>query len=316
MGSVEPNAARVAIVTGGTSGIGLLLSRHLHAKGWRVALVGRRADVGAPKTALLDRSGERAVFEQCDVSSYSSQAAMFRSVWARWGRLDLLIANAGNVDHGSWYNFGGRGAGVDDLPPEPDSSCTDTHLKGVMYGTRLATHFMRHNKPSPGGKIIATSSMLGLHPCPTFPEYGAAEAGVIQWVRVSAPLLKLKENITINAVMMGPVITPVMPGFAKAFLPEELVLPSTILEAYDVFIDDAENQRTGETVETAHDRLFWHEMPELKAGKLNVRNMAVYEPWFAAMHGEKSGLENALQGPPEGNAEDAGRAEELAVGMR
>lgn len=146
---------------------------------------------------------------------------MFKSVWDRWGRLDLLIANAGRVDNGSWYNFGGRGAAVGDLPPEPDSSCTDTHLKAVMYGTRLATHFMRHNKPTPGGKIIATSSILGIHSCPTFPEYAAAEAGVIQWVRAAAPLLKLKENITINTVMMGPVITPVMPGFAEAFLPEQ-----------------------------------------------------------------------------------------------
>ncbi|KAL2163549.1 hypothetical protein VTH06DRAFT_5607 [Thermothelomyces fergusii] len=253
-------------------GIGFFLSRHLHEKGWRVALLGRRADVGTQKAALLDPSGKTAVFEQCDVSSYASQAAAFRS-------------------------------------------CTDAHLKGVMYGTRLATHFMRHNRPAPGGKIVATSSVLSAHPCPAFPEYGAAQAGVIQWVRGSAPLLKLKENITINAVMMGPVITPIMPGLAKAFLPEQLVLPKTVLEAYDLFIDDAENLRTGETVETAHDRLFWYEMPERKAGELDVRAMAVYEPWFVAMHGEKSGLETALQGPPEGNAEDAGRVDELAVGF-
>jgi NAD(P)-dependent dehydrogenase (short-subunit alcohol dehydrogenase family) len=186
-----------------------------------VALIGRRADVGVLKAASLDASGETAVFEPCDVASYSSQAAMFKKVWDRWGRLDLLIANAGSVDSGSWYNFRRRGAAVDDLPPEPDTTCTDAHLKGVMYGTTLATHFMRHNQPSPGGKIIATTSMLGVHPCPTFPEYGAVEAGVIHWVRVNAELLKSKENITINTVMMGPAITPVMPGLAKAFKCEQ-----------------------------------------------------------------------------------------------
>jgi NAD(P)-dependent dehydrogenase (short-subunit alcohol dehydrogenase family) len=186
-----------------------------------VALIGRRADVGVKKAASIDPSGETAVFEQCDVASYSAQAAMFKNVWAKWGRLDLLIANAGSVDGGSWYNFRRRGASVDDLPPEPNTTCTDSHLKAVMYGTMLATHFMRHNQPSPGGKIIATTSMLGLHPCPSFPEYSSAEAGVIHWIRVSAPLLKRKENITINTVAMGAAVTPVMPGFAKAFMPEQ-----------------------------------------------------------------------------------------------
>lgn len=203
------------------SGIGLALAHHLHGKGWRVAIAGRRSDVGAQKALSLDPSGETAAFEQCDVASYTAQAIMFKNVWARWGRLDLVIANAGGVDGGSWYQYRRRGVGVDDIPPEPDTSCTDSHLKAVMYGTTLATHFMRHNQPVPGGKIIATSSMLGVHPCPTFPEYNAAEAGVIQWVRVNAPLLKRKENITINTVMMGPAVTPVMPGFATAFLPEE-----------------------------------------------------------------------------------------------
>ena len=94
-----------------------------------------------------------------------------------------------------------------------------------------------------------------------------------------------------------------------------LVLPATIIKAYGLFIDDDDNKRTGEAVETAHDQLFWYEMPELKAGALGVRNMLVYEPWFSWIHGEKSGLEDALQEAPEGNAEDAGRVGEFEVGM-
>ncbi|KAK3314482.1 hypothetical protein B0H66DRAFT_605428 [Apodospora peruviana] len=315
MGSVlEQNEAKVAIITGGTSGIGLLLGRHLHSKGWRVALVGRRADIGTSVASSLDPSGTTAIFVQCDVSSYPAQAAMFKTVFIKFGRLDLLIANAGSVDGGSWYNFRSRGADINDVPPEPDTSCTDIHFKGVMYGTVLATHYMRHNSPTPGGKIIATTSMLGLHPCPTFPEYSSVEAGIIQWVRVNAPLLKSKENIAINSVVMGPAVTPVMPGFGKAFLPEELVLPVTIIKAYDLFIEDDNNKRIGETVETAHDGLFWYEMPEDKSGSRR-RNMLVYEPWFAMIHGEKSGVENALQEAPEGNAQDSGRIGEFEVGM-
>ena len=109
-----------------------------------------------------------------------------------------------------------------DLPPEPDLGCTDVNFKAVIYGTRLAMHFMRHN-PTPGGKIVVTGSMIGIHPCPTFPEYSSAKAGVIQWCRTMAPLLLQKENITINCVLPGAYDTPAFPGFSVAFLPEQYV---------------------------------------------------------------------------------------------
>lgn len=156
------------------------------------------------------------------MASYAAQCAAYKNVWDRWGRLDLVIPNAGAVDAVSWYNLPAKGkASVDELPPEPNTSCTDIHLKGVMYGTLLAVHFMRHNEPHAGGKIICTGSIIGELPCPTFPEYCANEAGIIQWVRSMAPLLKTKDNITINTVLMGAVATPVMPEFARAFKPEQ-----------------------------------------------------------------------------------------------
>ena len=101
-------------------------------------------------------------------------------------------------------------------------------------------------------------------------------------------------------------------AFADHILCCRLVLPATIVKAYELFLND--DQRTGETVETAHDGLFWYEMPEDKSGSRR-RNMLVYEPWFAMIHGEKSGLGDALQEPPKGNAEDSGRVEEFEVGM-
>ncbi|KAK0622952.1 hypothetical protein B0T14DRAFT_494511 [Immersiella caudata] len=154
--------------------------------------------------------------------------------------------------------------------------------------------------------------MLGVHPCPSFLEYGAAKAAINHWVRVMAPLLKSKENTTINAVMMGPVVTPVMPAFSKALMPEELVLPATIHKAYHRFIDD--DARTGETVETAHNGLFPYEVAEDLSGSKR-RNMLMYEPWFAWVHGEAPGLSDALREPLKGNAEDSGRIKDFEVGM-
>lgn len=231
----------------------------------------------------------------CDVSSYASQSVLFQTVWDKWRRIDVLIANAGLVDRDSKYNFRRRDAPAAELPPEPDTSCIDVDLKGVIYGTALATHFMRQ---SGGGKIIITGSMIGIHPCATFPEYCAAKAGAVQYVRAVAPLLRSKEGIAVNAVLPGAVDTPAMPNFAEAFLPEHLTLPECLLSAYDLFLDDEANERAGVAVETGHDRLFIYDVPEYKSGAVAERNTKVYEPWFELMHGEKSGLEDALQGPP------------------
>lgn len=287
------------------SGIGETLARHLHSRGYRVALSGRRTKEGEANAASLDATGATAMFAPCDVSSYASQSALFQTVWNKWGRLDVLVANAGLVDRDSKYNFGRRDAPAAELPPEPDTSCIDVDLKGVIYGTALATHFMRQggkkgsglpDRQQGGGKIIITGSMIGIHPCATFPEYCAAKAGVVQYMRAMAPLLKSKDGIAINTVLPGAVDTAAMPNFAEAFLPEHLTLPECLLSAYDLFLDDEANERVGAAVETGHDKLCTYDVPEYKSGAVAERNTKVYEPWFELIHGEKSGLENALQG--------------------
>lgn len=235
------------------------------------------------------------------MKSYQSQADLFRKVWEKWGRLDVLIANAGCVDRDSKYNFGRRNVTVEDLPAEPDTSCTDIDLKGVIYGTTLATHFMRHNPHGSGGKIIATGSMLGIYPCQTFPEYCAAKAATHQWVKTTGPVLKLKDNITVNCVMPGGIETPAMPGFSRAFRPEQMTLRSTLVSAYDVFLDDADNVKSGQTIEAAHNKLIDWGHPGYKSGSFAKRTEAVFEPWFELVHGEKSTLPGAIEDWPSMN---------------
>ncbi|KAH8655221.1 hypothetical protein BX600DRAFT_482825 [Xylariales sp. PMI_506] len=291
MGSIDP---RVAIITGATSGIGHDLAKHLHSRGWKVALTGRRVELGERLTKEIDPTGETAIFLECDVASYAAQAKVFQQVWGKWQRLDALIPNAGTVDMSSLYNFRRRGAAIDDIPPEPYLGCTDVDYKGVIYGTVLATHFMRHNK-APGGKIVITGSIIGIHPCPTFPEYCGVKAGVVQFARAIAPLLLSKDNITINVVMPGGTDTGAMPDFAVAFRPEHLTLTSSLMAAYDIFLDDAANEKTGQALEAAHDKHYFYDIPELKGGEVTDRSTRAYEPWFALMHGEKSELPNALK---------------------
>jgi NAD(P)-dependent dehydrogenase (short-subunit alcohol dehydrogenase family) len=225
---------------------------------------------------------------------------MLQIVWEKWSRLDVFVANAGGIDGDSKYNFSRRDAAVDNLPPEPNTICTDVDFKGVMYGTTLATHFMRHNPQGKGGKIIVTGSMVGVYPCATFPEYCAAKAAVHQWVRTVGPVLQKKDNITVNCVMPGGIETPAMPGFSEAFLPEQMTLQSTLMSGYDLFLEDEENSKTGHLIEAAHKDLIPWEKPEYKSGAFAKRTHAVYEPWFSMLHGERSELPGALHGPPSG----------------
>lgn len=165
------------------------------------------------------------MYAPCDVALYTSQAALFQSAWAKWGRLDAFVANAGIVDQGSRYNLARRDTavhGVDDVPPEPDLGCTNTDFKGVVYGTQLAVHYMRHN-PAPGvvgGRIVLTGSIIAIYPLPTFPEYASAKAAALHWARCMAPMLA-RENITINSVLPNAYETGILPGFREAYLDEQ-----------------------------------------------------------------------------------------------
>ncbi|KAI6288283.1 hypothetical protein MCOR28_011765 [Pyricularia oryzae] len=290
---------KTAIITGSTSGIGLDLARDLRAKGWNVAISGRREPCKGEEIAKsIDETGEAALYCRADVSVYADQAELFRQAWAKWGRLDLFVANAGIVDEGptSRYNLLRKDAAVDDVPPEPKLGCSDVNFKGVVYGTELAQHYMRHNKPKRGGKIIVTGSIAGLFPLPTYPEYSSAKAAVSQWVRVMAPVLKLHDDITINCVLPNGYDTAILPGFKEAYLDEHLTKRDCMMRAYFIFIDDEENSQTGQNVETAYDSLYFHERPAAK-NEVVKRTEKVYEPWFEYAHGARSGLETAIKAP-------------------
>ena len=134
--------------------MGTAIARELIGLGWTVAM----ADINENKD-LASELGSKARFYNCNVADYDSQAKTFDQVFKDFGRIDALCANAGIVDRQSWYLLGHRGS--DDLPSKPDTSTTDVDWKGVLYGTYLATHFMRKNK-KPGGAIVATASIAGV----------------------------------------------------------------------------------------------------------------------------------------------------------
>lgn len=157
-----------------------------------------------------------------NVLSISASLPGFRHACNITNRQSVFIANAGIGDKTSFYNLSRRSEPVDSIPPIPDLSCTEINYKGTVYGTILAIHFMRHN-PIPGGKIIFTSSVIGIYACPIIPEYSCTKAASVALARSMAPVLLRQDNITINVVLPGGYDTDIMPDFNTAFLPQQYV---------------------------------------------------------------------------------------------
>lgn len=264
----------------------------------------------------MDSLGDRARFFRADVSDYKSQASLFSEVFKLWGRIDALCANAGVVDQTSAYLLRERENSIEDIPKEPDTSCTDINYKGVVYGVTLATHFMRHNSPHPGGKIVVTSSIGGMFPHPTYPQYCGSKAAVNMFVRDVAPILKAKDNIFINCVLPGMMDTPIVPPeMTAAVSPEWYVSNSridrfhpsiplinvlnsltplkTLVDAYQIFLEDTTGM-AGQLLECSVEKHIFYPSPEFGNGPFTKRAVTVWEPLFKIMHGENSGLSDAI----------------------
>lgn len=67
------------------------------------------------------------------------------------------------------------------------------------------------------------------------------------------------------------------------------------MSAYEVFLDDAAGEKVGQTIETAYKSHYYHDVPAFKSGGVIERTVKIYEPWFEAMHGVRSGVPGAIQ---------------------
>ena len=151
----------VAVVTGAASGIGLAMTKHLLARGYRVAMADVNAQEGERLSAEL---GADTMFHQTDVSSYDQQAAMISQAFA-WGgdRLDFLAANAGIDDRQSLYQDNASMELDPNGVPRPLNLKTiDIDFNAVLQAIWLFKYYTRKNSAKKGGKIMVTSSSAGL----------------------------------------------------------------------------------------------------------------------------------------------------------
>ena len=158
----------VAVVTGAGSGLGRGIAWALLGAGWQVALAGRRADALRQTAQSADGLPGAALVVPADVTSASSVAALFGAVHDRWGRLDLLVNNAGVF---------GPGGAVDETDPADWQRVVDTNLTGAFLCAAHAVRLMKAQTPR-GGRIINNGSISAHSPRPASVAYTATKHAI------------------------------------------------------------------------------------------------------------------------------------------
>ncbi len=199
-------SGRVALVIGGTSGIGLATARAFARAGASVTVAARGREAGQATCASLEATGTKALFVQTDIADDASVARAVEQTVERFGRLDY----ATNI----------AGAGGDMAPLESASQDVwDSVMATNARGTWLA---MRHEIPAMlvagGGAIVNMSSIYGLAGRPAHHAYVASKHAIIGMTR-SVALEYASRGIRVNAICAGVTRTPSMQQ-AELFVPE------------------------------------------------------------------------------------------------
>ena len=184
---------KIAVVTGGTRGIGEAIARRFLEEGARVAVCSRKADgVEAAVARLAESHGDRVWGTVCHVGQQPRVIALFDAVCAHWGAPHVVVANAGTNPY-----FGPMlGA-----PEAAWDKTFEVNLKGPFWCAReLAQRRLAEGEPA--GSIICVSSIMGLRAAPFQGVYGMTKAALISLVQTLA--LELGETgIRVNAIAPG-----------------------------------------------------------------------------------------------------------------
>jgi len=184
---------KVAVITGGSSGIGLATARRFVAEGAHVFITGRRrSELDQARSQI----GRNVTTVQGDVANLDDLDRLYRTVADEKGVVDIVFANAGFVEL----------LPIDAVTPEHFDKTISINLRGLLFTVQKALPLMKN-----GGSIVLNSSVVGVMGLPGHGVYGATKAGVRSFARTWAAELK-DRGIRVNVVSPGATDTPIIDG--------------------------------------------------------------------------------------------------------
>ncbi len=185
---------KVAIITGGATGMGRAASLLFAREGAKVVVADRNVPEGQKTVALVGEMGGDALFVETDVSKSALVSDMVEQTIQRFGKLDVLVNNAGILIR---------------TPPLAEVSelvwdlTLNTNIRGVFLCTKYAIPHMVGR----GGAIVNVSSGAGIHPTTHAVPYGVSKAGVIQ-ITLTTSSQYAPQGVRCNVIVPGPIDTP------------------------------------------------------------------------------------------------------------
>jgi NAD(P)-dependent dehydrogenase (short-subunit alcohol dehydrogenase family) len=184
---------KIAVITGGSSGIGLATAKRFVEEGAYVFITGRRQK---ELDNAVKEIGPNAAAFQGDVSNLADLDRLYERVKSQKGRVDVLFANAGG---GEWVH-------LDAITEEHFDKTFGTNVKGVLFTVKKALPLMKD-----GGSVILTGSVAGTMGIANFSVYNATKAALRSFARSWTTDLKGR-NIRVNVISPGPIKTPILAG--------------------------------------------------------------------------------------------------------
>lgn len=220
---------KTAVVTGGSSGIGLATARRFVAEGAHVFITGRRQ---AELDKVAEELGDGVTAIRSDIASLDDLDRLFTAVREKRGGLDILFANAG----------GGNVAPLGVITEDQFDQTFNVNVRGTLFTVQKALPLMKA-----GGSIILTGSTTGSKGTPAFSVYSASKAAVRNFARSWALDLK-GSGIRVNVLSPGGTLTPGLQGLASTAEEEKALLAGLVAQT--------PLDRIGQPEETAAVALF------------------------------------------------------------
>lgn len=188
---------KIALVTGGSSGIGLATAQQFVRDGAYVYITGRRQS-GLDKAVKAIGTNVKAV--RADASNLADLDRLFTQIKQEKGKLDIVFANAGQA----------KFVPINHVTEELYNQIFDTNVKGVLFTVQKALPLIPD-----GGSIILNASVVSLKGIPAASVYSATKAAVRSFARTWTSDLK-DRGIRVNAISPGPIETPIFDGFGES----------------------------------------------------------------------------------------------------